>query len=63
MHTYTWIKFIIFSLACLGSAIGFLYYVSCRRSKTTRIKTWKMLLYAFVLFLFIAERYYTALFE
>jgi hypothetical protein len=60
---YTWIKFIVFAAAALGSVVGFGYYLIAKPTKTTEVKTWKLLLTTFVLFAFIADRYYTILFE
>lgn len=63
MHTYAWIKFIIFVSFGLGSAIGFIYYVLTKPNKITEIKTWKVCLALTALFGFLADRSYTILFE
>lgn len=59
---YTWIKFIVFGVAALGSAIAFTYYIIARPKETTSVKNWKLYLAYFILFVVIAERYFVLLF-
>jgi hypothetical protein len=63
MHTWVWIKFIIFALIGVGSAIGFIYFRVAKPKSKTKIRTWILFLSLLSICGFLAERYYKILFE